>query len=81
MMTIEVDAALGGPIDKLGKMIEAAGETDSSGLRRHLVHCLGSKDFDSVITILKITADEAKALRQTFVDVWGEPCGGTEVLS
>lgn len=54
---VSVDAALGGEYDEIGKLIEAAGLEDSSGLRRAIA---SAKGVGEVRRLLNARADESR---------------------
>lgn len=70
---MQIDAALDGPFEKLGELIKASGDEDSSGYRRLLASRLAKKEFNHVALSLKISIPEAIALRESFVAAFGEP--------
>lgn len=71
-----IDAAISGPWDSLGAALTKAGLEDASGSRRHHALLLTNRDYERVCQDLKITPEDAEALRQEFVTAFGEPQEG-----
>jgi hypothetical protein len=63
-MTIEVNAAIGGPWEVIGNLIAKAGSEDSSGYRRYLVDLLRFESYETFARQLNITCEEAQELRR-----------------
>lgn len=65
-MSIEINAALGGPFELLGKFIERNGQEDSSGLRRLLFNCVVENDYDRFNRMCAVTRDDFSELWRAF---------------
>lgn len=72
-MSIQVDAALGGPWETIGKVIKRSGQEDASGFRRCLVSALARNDFETFHRMLPIERSEFDSIRAECVKEWGEP--------
>jgi hypothetical protein len=70
---LEINAALGGPWEKIGAAIKAAGEEDGSGQRRWVAERLARKDYEALQKFLRVSREEAEAIRAACAAEWGEP--------
>lgn len=71
---VQIDAAIGGVMDKIGAEIEKAGKEDASGARRYIAERLKLCDFRAVMNSLPhLTLPDVKALREACVAEWGQP--------
>lgn len=59
---ITVDSATGNGWDELGKALEAAGEEDASGSRRHYFQMMQEGRWSAVALLLNITMARAKEI-------------------
>lgn len=66
-MPIQVDAATGSGWEELGRAIRAAGQEDSSGMRRYCLHLLVDDDLLTITRTLRINMHEARRLRSLFL--------------
>lgn len=72
-MTLNVSAALGGPMELIGATLREHGLEDASGARRVVVDRLQARDFASAARLMGSTEAKAEHIFAIIVEQWGEP--------